>query len=129
MELDFEKENGLIPAIVQDHTNGEVLMLGFMNAEALALTKKTGFVTFYSRSRKKLWTKGETSGQKLVLRDLRVDCDRDALLVRAELDGGAVCHEGYRSCFFRQMDRAGEAKVVAEQVVTPEELYGKGKKS
>ena len=68
MELDFEKENGLIPAIVQDHTNGEVLMLGFMNAEALALTKKTGFVTFYSRSRKKLWTKGESSGQKLLLR-------------------------------------------------------------
>jgi phosphoribosyl-AMP cyclohydrolase len=106
-----------------------VLMLGFMNREALAKTQETGFVTFWSRSRKKLWMKGETSGQRLVLRELRVDCDRDALLVRAELDGGAVCHEGYRSCFFRQMDRAGEAKVVAQQVVTPEELYGKGKKS
>jgi phosphoribosyl-AMP cyclohydrolase len=128
MELDFEKENGLIPAIVQDHANGEVLMLGFMNAEALALTKKTGFVTFYSRSRKKLWTKGETSGQKLVLRELRVDCDRDALLVSVELDGGAVCHEGYRSCFFRQIGLDGEATVIAERVFAPEELYGKGNK-
>jgi phosphoribosyl-AMP cyclohydrolase len=128
MDLDFEKENGLIPAIVQDHLNGEVLMLGFMNPEALALTQKTGFVTFYSRSRKKLWTKGETSGQKLILRELRLDCDRDALLVRVELAGGAVCHEGYRSCFFRSMARDGEVKVVEERVFTPEELYGKGTK-
>jgi phosphoribosyl-AMP cyclohydrolase len=129
MELDFEKENGLIPAIVQDAANGEVLMLGFMNREALAKTQETGFVTFWSRSRKKLWMKGETSGQRLVLREMRVDCDRDALLVRAELDGGAVCHEGYRSCFFRQMDRAGETKVVAERVISPQELYGGAKKS
>jgi phosphoribosyl-AMP cyclohydrolase len=128
MDLDFEKENGLIPAIVQDHLNGDVLMLGFMNPEALALTQKTGFVTFYSRSRKKLWTKGETSGQKLILRELRLDCDRDALLVRVELAGGAVCHEGYRSCFFRSMARDGEVQVVEERVFSPEELYGKGTK-
>ena len=108
LKLDFEKENGLIPAIVQDHLNGDVLMLGFMNREALAKTQETGFVTFFSRSRQKLWMKGESSGQKLLLRDLRVDCDGDALLVRAELDGGAVCHEGYRSCFFRQIARDGE---------------------
>ena len=126
MELDFEKESGLIPAIVQDHLNGEILMLGFMNREAYDLTQKTGFVTFYSRSRKKLWLKGETSGQKLLLRELRVDCDRDALLVRAELEGGAVCHEGYRSCFFRELDRNGADKIIAERVLTPEELYGKG---
>ncbi|MBZ5501523.1 MAG: phosphoribosyl-AMP cyclohydrolase [Acidobacteriia bacterium] len=128
MELDFEKENGLIPAIVQDHASGEVLMLGFMNREAYAKTRETGFVTFYSRSRQKLWTKGETSGQKLLLRDLRVDCDLDALLVRAELEGGAVCHEGYRSCFFRQIAPDGSARVVGERVFTPEELYGKGSK-
>ena len=128
MDLDFEKENGLIPAIVQDDASDEVLMLGFMNREALERTRATGFVTFYSRSRQKLWTKGESSGQKLLLRELRVDCDQDALLVRAELDGGAVCHEGYRSCFFRQMDRTGEAKVIAERILSPEELYGKGKK-
>ena len=128
MDLDFEKENGLIPAIVQDHASGEVLMLGFMNREAYAKTRATGFVTFYSRSRQKLWTKGETSGQKLLLRELRVDCDLDALLVRAELEGGAVCHEGYRSCFFRQIAPDGEARVVGERVFTPEELYGKGSK-
>src|SRR5580700_6711488 len=128
MELDFQKENGLIPAIVQDHVSGEVLMLGFMSQEALALTKQTGIVTFYSRSRKKLWTKGESSGQKLLLRELRVDCDLDALLVRVELAGRAVCHEGYRSCFFRQIDSNGDATVVAERVLTPEELYGKGTK-
>ena len=129
MELDFEKENGLIPAIVQDAGNGEILMLGFMNREALAKTQATGFVTFFSRSRQKLWTKGETSGQKLLLRELRVDCDLDAVLVRAELEGGAVCHEGYRSCFFRRLEPNGEATVVGERIITPEELYGKGQKT
>jgi phosphoribosyl-AMP cyclohydrolase len=125
MELDFAKENGLIPAIVQDHLNGDVLMLGFMNREALAKTHETGFVTFFSRSRKKLWTKGESSGQKLLLRDLRVDCDGDALLVRAELAGGAVCHEGYRSCFFRQIARDGSSSVIADRILSPDDLYGK----
>ena len=128
MELDFDKEGGLIPAIVQDDKSGEILMLGFMNREAYDLTRSTGFVTFFSRSRKKLWTKGETSGQKLILRELRTDCDVDALLVRVQLDGGAVCHEGYRSCFFRRLDANGDATVVAERVLTPEELYGKGEK-
>src|SRR5271170_3863347 len=128
MDLDFAKESGLIPTIVQDDTSGEVLMLGFMNREALERTRATGFVTFYSRSRQKLWTKGETSGQKLLLREMRVDCDLDAVLVRAELEGGAVCHEGYRSCFFRRIGSDGEASVVAERVFTPEELYGKGTK-
>ena len=127
-DLDFDKDGGLIPAIVQDDTNGEILMLGFMNREAYELTRQTGFVTFFSRSRKKLWTKGETSGQKLMLREMRTDCDLDALLLRVELAGGAVCHEGYRSCFFRRIDSNGEAAVVAERVLSPEELYGKGTK-
>ena len=125
MELDFEKEGGLIPAIVQDAGNGEILMLGFMNREALAKTQQTGLVTFFSRSRKTLWTKGETSGQKLLLRELRVDCDLDALLVRAELEGGAVCHQGYRSCFFRALLPDGSATVVEQRVISPEKLYGK----
>jgi phosphoribosyl-AMP cyclohydrolase len=129
MELDFEKENGLIPAIIQDDSSDEVLMLGFMNREALELTRATGFVTFYSRSRQKLWTKGESSGQKLRLRELRVDCDQDALLVRVELSGSAVCHEGYRSCFFRRIEKDGDAAVIAERVFSPAELYGEGKKS
>jgi phosphoribosyl-AMP cyclohydrolase len=128
MELDFAKENGLIPAIVQDDSSGEVLMLGFMNRESLERTRETGFVTFYSRSRGKLWTKGESSGQKLLLRELRVDCDLDALLVRVQLSGAAVCHEGYRSCFFRRLEKDGEAAVIAERVFSPAELYGEGKK-
>lgn len=128
MELDFAKDSGLVPAIVQDDSSGEVLMLGFMNREALERTRATGFVTFYSRSRRKLWTKGESSGQKLLLRELRVDCDLDALLVRVELSGAAVCHEGYRSCFFRRLEKDGEAAVIAERVFSPAELYGEGKK-
>jgi phosphoribosyl-AMP cyclohydrolase len=128
MDLDFEKENGLIPAIVQDFVNDEVLMLGFMNREALAKTRETGIVTFYSRSRQRLWTKGESSGQKLLLRELRVDCDQDALLVRAELCGGAVCHEGYRSCFFRRLECDDTTPAIAERVISPGELYGESKK-
>jgi phosphoribosyl-AMP cyclohydrolase len=125
MELDFEKEDGLVPAIVQDAANGEVLMLGFMNREAFDCTTRTGQVTFYSRSRKTLWTKGETSGQRLFVRELRVDCDLDALLVRVELRGAAVCHEGYRSCFFRRLEPDGALSIAADRVSSPEELYGK----
>jgi phosphoribosyl-AMP cyclohydrolase len=124
VELDFEKENGLLPAVVQDASTGEVLMLGFMNREALAITTQTGNVTFYSRSRKKLWTKGETSGQRLLLRELRVDCDQDALLVRVELAGSAVCHEGYRSCFFRRLEPDGAVLVIAERTLAPKDAMG-----
>jgi len=127
MDLDFEKDGGLIPAIVQDDATGEVLMLGFMNREALAKTQATGFVTFFSRSRQKLWTKGETSGQRLQLRELRVDCDLDAILVRVDLAGDAVCHEGYRSCFFRRMGPDGKLTIEAERIRTPDELYGGAK--
>jgi len=124
MDLDFAKEGGLIPAIVQDHSTGEVLMLGFMNPEALEKTRATGDVTFFSRSRKKLWTKGESSGQRLRLREMRVDCDLDAILVRVELAGDAVCHEGYRSCFFRSVGTDGLLVVDRERLRTSEELYG-----
>lgn len=127
VELDFEKEAGLIPAIVQDAASGDVLMLGFMNREALDVTLRTGLVTFFSRSRQKLWTKGETSGQKLLLRELRFDCDRDAILARVELAGAAVCHEGYRSCFFRRLNADGGETVIAERAVPPEEIYGEKK--
>jgi phosphoribosyl-AMP cyclohydrolase len=128
MDLDFEKENGLIPAIVQDVSSGEVLMLGFMNREALERTRQTGLVTFYSRSRKKLWTKGESSGQRLLLRELRVDCDQDALLVLAELAGTAVCHEGYRSCFFRQLAGGGGMKVISERAFAPGDVSEEGQR-
>jgi len=123
MDLDFEKENGLVPAIIQEVVTRDVLMLGFMNREALEKTSETGFVTFYSRSRKKLWTKGESSGQRLLLRELRVDCDLDAVLVLVELAGEAVCHEGYRSCFFRSLDRQGDSAIIERRLFSPEQLY------
>src|SRR5262245_37771000 len=101
--VDFEKSGGLVPAIVKDHRTGDALMLGFMNSEALTLTRDSGEVVFFSRSRNRVWKKGETSGHVLRVRELRVDCDRDALLVRVEAIGPGVCHEGYRSCFYRRL--------------------------
>ena len=98
MKIDFEKGGGLVPAIVQDARTEQVLMLGYMNAESLAKTQETGLVTFYSRSRKTLWTKGETSGNTLALESIEVDCDNDTLLVRA-VPNGPTCHEGTTSCF------------------------------
>jgi len=103
--MDFSKLGGLIPAVVQDDDTGEVLMVGFMNEAALAETRRTGAVTFYSRSRGRLWTKGETSGNRLAVRRLLVDCDDDTVLVRAvRLGDGNVCHTGARSCFFRELE-------------------------
>jgi phosphoribosyl-AMP cyclohydrolase len=102
--LDFTKLNGLIPAVVQDDNSDEVLMVGFMNDAALTRTRETGFVTFFSRTRNTLWTKGETSGNRLAVRRILIDCDDDTLLVRVERQGdGNVCHTGQRSCFFKEM--------------------------
>ena len=125
MELDFNKLEGLIPAVIQDAASGEVLMLGFMNAEAYAATQASGEVTFFSRSRNKLWRKGEQSGHVLRVREIRVDCDVDSLLVRVDPVGPGVCHEGYRSCFFRELSGDGEAKVIAERMFDPNAVYGK----
>lgn len=103
-ELDFEKMAGLLPAIAQDAANGEVLMVGFMNREALARTLGTGYVTFYSRTRAQLWTKGESSGNRLRIVCARTDCDRDTLLLQVEVEGaGVVCHRGTRSCFTEEI--------------------------
>ena len=100
MNIDFEKMQGLVPAIVQDAGNGEILMLGFMNRDAWERTQSLGYVTFHSRTRNKLWTKGETSGNRLKLISAATDCDRDSLLIQVEIEGGGVvCHEGTRSCF------------------------------
>jgi phosphoribosyl-AMP cyclohydrolase len=120
--MDLKYENGLIPAIVQDRHTGKVLMLGYMNDEAYRKTLDTGFVTFYSRSRKKLWTKGETSGHRLTVREIRVDCDQDALLIQAELRGPGCCHMGYKSCFFRRLTDAGE-EIIAQREFDPEKVY------
>ncbi len=100
MTLDFTKLDGLVPAVVQDDTSGEVLMVGFMNEEAWAITKRIGYVTFYSRTRNTLWTKGETSGNRLAVRQILIDCDNDTVLVKAAREGdGNVCHTGERTCF------------------------------
>lgn len=100
MQIDFDKMDGLAPAIVQEDSTGEVLMVGFMNAEAFAKTVDSGYVTFYSRTRQKLWTKGETSGNRLFIVSALTDCDRDTLLFRVKVEGdGIVCHTGTKSCF------------------------------
>jgi phosphoribosyl-AMP cyclohydrolase len=100
MNIDFNKMQGLVPAIVQDAGNGEILMLGFMNRDAWERTQSLGYVTFYSRTRDELWTKGETSGNRLRVLSASTDCDRDSLLIQVEVEGaGVVCHEGTRSCF------------------------------
>lgn len=105
--VDFSKLDGLIPAVIQDAASAEVLMVGFMNAEAFELTKSTGFATFYSRSRNKLWMKGETSGNKLEVVEMLIDCDDDTVLLKVRrLGDGNVCHTGERTCFYRNVPRS-----------------------
>jgi phosphoribosyl-AMP cyclohydrolase len=127
VQIDFQKSGGLVPAIIQDVRTGDVLMLGFMDAAALAETQRTGEVVFFSRSRNRLWKKGESSGHVLRVREMRVDCDADALLVRAEPAGPGVCHEGYGSCFFRSLEADGNTRVIAERTFSPEKIYGQEK--
>jgi len=123
VELAFEKQGGLLPAILQDYTSKEVLMLGYLNPVALQQTWKSGEVHFFSRSRNKLWKKGETSGHVLRLKQMLVDCDADTLLLLVEPVGPGVCHEGYRSCFFRELSASGDARVIAEQTFSTEKVY------
>ena len=123
MKIEFEKYNGLVPAIVQDHTTGEVLMLGFMNEEALAETQQTRQAVFFSRSRNRLWRKGESSGHFLKVLELRVDCDSDTLLLRVQPVGPGVCHEGYRSCFFRRLEDDGTATLTEDRAFDPSKIY------
>jgi len=122
---DFSKME-LIPVIAQDDASGDVLMLAYMNAEAYQETLQTGRVVYYSRSRQKLWRKGEESGNVQELKELFYDCDADTLLVKVNQIGGAACHEGYRSCFFRQIDpQTGNTQVVGNRVFDPAEVYKK----
>ena len=122
MNLDFTKLNGLIPAVVQDASDGEVLMLGFMNQESFDKTVATGKVTFFSRSRNELWTKGGTSGHYLLAKEIRVDCDNDSLVIKAEALGPGVCHNGFRSCFYRRLED-GSWKQSAESAYDPGKVY------
>ena len=123
-DLDFDKQDGLIAAVVQDAKSGRVLMVGYMNKEAFEKTLSTQHVTFFSRSRQKLWTKGETSGHFLELVSIRTDCDADALLVEANPIGPGVCHNGYESCFYRTL-RNGEWTVTDQPAYDSSSVYSK----
>ena len=123
MHLDFDKQSGLIPAVIQDYATGRVLMVGFMNEEAFRKTVESGFATFYSRSRNKLWLKGETSGHRLVVKEISTDCDQDTLLVRVEALGPGVCHNGYQSCFYRRLED-GRWVESESRTYDPQRVYG-----
>ena len=121
---DFSKGGGLLPAIAQDAETGEVLMMAYMSPESYAETLATGRAVYYSRSRKRLWRKGEQSGNVQQVRAVYLDCDRDTILLKVHQVGGAACHEGYKSCFFREVTPEG-LKVVAERVFDPNDVYKK----
>lgn len=120
--LNFEKCDGLIPTIVQDFGTGEVLMLAFMNEAAWEETLKTGRATYWSRTRQELWVKGKSSGNVQLIKEIRIDCDDDTILLKVEQAGGAACHTGYRSCFFKKVED-GSVRVVGEKIFDPKEVY------
>ena len=122
--VDFDKLGGMVPVIAQDDATGEVLMMAYMNREAFEETLRTGRVCYFSRSRNRLWRKGEESGHVQELRGVYVDCDADTLLVRVHQIGGAACHEGYRTCFFRKID-GDQVTVVGQRVFDPKQVYKK----
>lgn len=124
MQLDFSKLDGLVTTVIQDWKTGRVLMVGFMNEESWKMTVDTGYATFWSRSRKKLWLKGESSGHKLAVKEIYTDCDIDAVVLKCEELGPGVCHEGYQSCFFRKLEGL-EWKVNEERAYDPKAVYGK----
>jgi len=124
VKIDFNKGNGLIPVIIQDALTHEVLMLGYMNRESWQKTLETKKVSFWSRSRGKLWVKGETSGHTQEVKEIYLDCDGDTLLIKVNQIGGAACHTGFRSCFHLRHEE-GEWKVSGEKVFDPKEVYGR----
>jgi phosphoribosyl-AMP cyclohydrolase len=121
-QLDFEKGAGLLPAIAQDHGTGEILMLAYINELAWKKTIETGKAHYWSRSRNKIWLKGESSGHVQLIREILVDCDLDTVVFKVEQLGGAACHKGYRSCFFRKLE-GDEWQVTGEPVFDPKEVY------
>ncbi|HYA14013.1 MAG TPA: phosphoribosyl-AMP cyclohydrolase [Syntrophales bacterium] len=122
VEIDFEKGKGLLPVIVQDDETGEVLMLAYMNREAWSKTLETGKATYWSRSRNELWVKGETSGHIQIVKGILVDCDSDTILLKVHQIGGAACHTGYKSCFYRKVVN-GKMEIMGEPVFKPEDVY------
>ena len=124
LKLNFAKMGGLIPAIVQDHKTGEVLMLAFMNKDAWETTLASGKATFYSRTRQALWIKGKTSGNLQIVKEIRIDCDDDTVLLKVEQVGGAACHTGHKSCFHKLVD-GDTIHITGKPVFNPEEVYNK----
>ncbi|MCP4106150.1 MAG: phosphoribosyl-AMP cyclohydrolase [Desulfobacteraceae bacterium] len=122
IKLDFNKTDGLIPAIAQDYETGEVLMLAYMNEEAWNATIDTGIATYYSRSRQELWVKGKTSGNTQHIKDIRIDCDDDTVLLKVEQVGGAACHTGHKSCFHKKVEN-GTVTIIGEPVFNPDDVY------
>ena len=122
IEPDFAKGDGLVPAIVQDADSKEVLMMAYMNRESWEATLKTGKATYWSRSRQKLWLKGETSGNVQLIKAIFIDCDDDTILLQVKQLGDAACHTGYRSCFYRKLS-GEDFVVVGEKIFNPEEVY------
>lgn len=124
IQLDFKKTGGLIPAIAQDYATGEILLLAYMNQEAFDATLSSGKATYYSRSRQTLWIKGETSGNVQRVKEIRIDCDDDTVLLKVEQLGGAACHTGHRSCFYKKLEN-GSIRVIGEPMFDPKEVYKK----
>ena len=124
LKLDFNKTGGLVPAIVQDFQTGEVLMLAYMNPDAFNATLSTGKATYYSRSRQTLWVKGETSGNMQLIKEIRIDCDDDTVLLKVEQLGDAACHTGHRSCFFKKVE-GGSIRIMGKPIFDPREVYNK----
>ena len=122
--IDFDKSGGLVPAIAQDAATGEVLMLAWMNREAFDETIRTGRAVYFSRSRNRLWRKGEESGNIQEVKEIAIDCDADTILLKVNQIGGAACHEGYKSCFFRKL-ADGQLEVVGERIFDPKQIYKK----
>ncbi len=122
IQLNFSKSGGLVPAIAQDYQTGEILMLAYMNSDAFNTTLSTGKATYYSRSRKTLWVKGETSGNIQRIKEIHIDCDDDTVLLKVEQLGGAACHTGHRSCFYKKVED-GSIRITEKPVFDPKEVY------
>ena len=125
IELDFEKGDGLLPAVVQDHDSGKVLMLAYINRRSWEMTLQTGEAHYWSRSRQEIWHKGGTSGHTQTIKEICADCDDDTVLFRVEQKGGAACHTGFESCFHKHVDRNGKVTIKGEKIFDPEKVYGR----
>lgn len=124
IDIDFAKSGGMVPVIIQDYRTGEVLMLAYMNDEAYSLSMNTGLAHYWSRSKNRIWKKGESSGHIQEIKEVRIDCDSDTILMKVHQVGGAACHEGYRSCFFRRVEK-GTTVIDVERIFDPSEVYDK----